>query len=140
MVAKAPETGKKTNLPRAERKFILVKPGADKMPAPSKYDPVEALTDGQKRIKNKVEFLAYKKYKEKREEVRTRNKETKTRLDEHSANVLSSLKDGIIQKNPSALPVHYMTFSRFALSNPEMTGGKKVTGPKGKFPFTQKLK
>jgi CRISPR/Cas system CSM-associated protein Csm4 (group 5 of RAMP superfamily) len=133
MVAKPPETGKKTNLPRAERKFILVKPGAALMPAPSTYDPVEALTDGQKKMKKKVEFLAYKKYKEKREEVRTRNKAIKTRVDEWAANVLSSLKDGVIQKNPSALPVHYMTFSRFALSNPEMTGGKKVTGPKGLF-------
>lgn len=136
MVAKPPETGKKNTLPRAERKFILVKPGAALMPAPSKYDPVEALTDGQKKMNKKVEFLAYKKYKEKRDEVRARNKATKIRVDERAANVLSSLKDGIIQKNPSALPVHYMTFSRFALSNPEMTGGKKVTGPKGIF-FSQ---
>jgi len=132
MVAKPNDVKKKTNLPKAERKFILVQRGVENLPAPSKYDPKEPLTDGDRKIKNKAEFLAYKKYKDHREEIRTFQKESKARTDERAATVLRSLKDGIIQKHPNALPVAYQTFSRFALSNPDMKPGKKIIGPKGK--------
>lgn len=132
MVAKVPDLKKKTNLPKADRKFILVQRGVENLPAPSKYDPKEPMTDGERKMKNKVEFLAYKKYKDHREEVKTRIKDTKTRVDERAQTVLRSLKDGIIQKNPSALPVAYRTFARFALTNPDMKPGKRVIGPKGK--------
>jgi len=124
MLVKSQEATKKTNLPKAERKFILVKRGSDKLPGPDKYTPVEPFTDIQRKIHNKQEFLAYKKYKDHVAEVTKRHKETKERDDARHQEIVGKLRDGTLVKNPRPLPVDLMTFDKISIIYKDVQVGK----------------
>jgi hypothetical protein len=125
--AKPEQVKGKTNLPKAERKFILIKPGADKFPAPSKYDPKLIMTDGERNIFKKNEFLAYKKYKEKVTEVSKRQKEILERDQGRHKEIVDKLKDGIVPKNPRVIPVDFMTFDKLSIVYKDIIPGKAET-------------
>jgi len=111
MFSKPKDANKKTNLPKAARNFILVARGADKQPAPSAYNPEPVMTDCEKKVKNKHEFLSYKKYKDHTGDTHKRHKEVKEREDARHGEIISKLS-GIIVKNPKPLPNDYVTFEK----------------------------
>lgn len=124
MLCKPKDEKRKTNLPRAERKFILVTRGAEKMPGPGAHDPHEVPGDTEKKVAEKKEYLSYKKFKDKTAEVIRRHKETKERTDTRLNDVIGKLGQGIIPKNPIPLPNDMMTFQKLSILYKDVQLGK----------------
>jgi len=94
------------------------------LPGPDKYTPVEVYTDVQRKIHNKQEFLAYKKYKDHTTEIIKRHKEFKERDDTRHGEVVGKLKEGTVVKNPKPLPVDLMTFDKLSIIYKDVISGK----------------
>ena len=137
--AKPHEDKGKTNLPKAPRDFILIAPGCEKLPAPSKYDPKEIMNDAQRNIFRKAEFLAYKKYKEKVGETNKRHKEILDRDQGRHKEIVDKLKDGIVPKNPRAIPVDIVTFDKYSIIYKDIIPGK-AQSKKGIFSPAKKIR
>ena len=126
MFPKPQELKKKSNLPKAERTFIQINRGAEKLPAPSAYNPEVVMTDCEKKVKNKTEFFHYKKFKDHASEINKRHKELKDRDDTRHNEIISKQNPSTITKNPKPLPNDFMTFEKLALLYKDLQPGKAV--------------